>query len=140
VTAPTCRKCCRPAPSAALQAHPDGCNCGACLAACWADFGSWESCEAAQAEMLRVARSLPPGALAAFDFLLRHGAEKHGCGVSETGGGQTAEDHAEHALDHLWRVMTWGPSIRDEETGRRDAEHAMVRLGLLVGLMAGRGE
>lgn len=103
------------------------------------DRACFEGVEAVEALARDVAvlSILPPAVLAAFDFLLRHGAAKHGCEPHVTGGGQDVADHMRHGLDHLWNAQVYGVDAVDAETGRLELEHAMVRLGLAVALLRG---
>ena len=133
----TCPACGRPLPTAALEGHPGGCECPGCLAACWAGWGHREACEARQRELIDLARAIPPRALAELVRVLKFGGAKHGCGSSEPGGGQGAEDHATHARAHLLGCEDY--QERDRDTGALDLVHAAARC-LLAAEMVMAGE
>ena len=70
-----------------------------------------------------------PHAIAAMGRALAHG-EKEG-GSTGPNRGQTAQDHAEHAMAHA-AVAYARPEERDAVTGELDATHAMARWALFV--------
>lgn len=70
-----------------------------------------------------------PHAVAAMGRALAHG-EKEGGAVGPNRG-QTAQDHAEHAMAHA-AVAYARPEDRDAVTGELDATHAMARWALFV--------
>ena len=94
----------------------------------------------ADAAILADAACLPPGVLARIAHVLRVGAKLRGCAPSETGAGQDALDHLDHAVDHLraYEAATGDVLPRDPQTGETDAAHAAARCVLLMGLEAGR--
>lgn len=65
----------------------------------------------------------PPGFLAAVALVLVAGGARHGCAPSESGGGQTFDDHLRHALDHVYGVA-------QGDTSELHLEHAIARLVL----------
>ena len=69
----------------------------------------------------------PAGVLENVAPVLRAGGERHGVAASETGGGQTREDHLAHAIDHVH-----GASVGD--TSEPHIDHAIARLVLARGL------
>jgi site-specific DNA-cytosine methylase len=70
-----------------------------------------------------------PHAIAAMGRALAHG-EREGGGAGSNRG-QTAQDHAEHAMAHA-AVAYARPEERDAVTGELDATHAMARWALVV--------
>lgn len=70
-----------------------------------------------------------PHAVAAMGRALAHG-EREG-GATGPNRGQTAQDHAEHAMAHAANTYA-RPEERDAETGELDATHAMARWALFV--------
>ena len=70
-----------------------------------------------------------PHAIAAMGRALAHG-EREGGAVGPNRG-QTAQDHAEHAMAHA-AVAYARPDERDAVTGELDATHAMARWALFV--------
>jgi len=70
-----------------------------------------------------------PHAVAAMGRALAHG-EKDG-GATGPNRGQTAQDHAEHAMAHAANAYA-RPTDRDAVTGELDATHAMARWALFV--------
>ena len=70
-----------------------------------------------------------PHAVAAMGRALAHG-EKEGEAVGPNRG-QTAQDHAEHAMAHAASAYA-RPEERDAVTGELDATHAMARWALFV--------
>ena len=70
-----------------------------------------------------------PHAVAAMGRALAHG-EKEG-GATGPNRGQTAQDHAEHAMSHAANAYA-RPTDRDAVTGELDATHAMARWALFV--------
>ena len=65
-----------------------------------------------------------PHAIAAMGRALAHGERKHG--ATGPSAGQSAQDHAEHAMAHA-AVAYARPEERDDETGELHATHAMAR-------------
>jgi hypothetical protein len=94
----------------------------------------------ADAELLALARCLPGGlpVLREVVRVLKHGAERHGCAVDATGGGQGAEDHAAHAFVHAMQADR-DVCNRDEATGALDLVHMVCR-GWLGAAMVAAGE
>ena len=87
----------------------------------------------ADAALLADARCLPAGVLARVAAVLRHGAVKYGAASpAETGGGQTAEDHAAHGFLHAMNADR-DLMERDPETGEVHAIHAACRMMLAAG-------
>lgn len=70
-----------------------------------------------------------PHAVAAMGRALAHG-EREGGAVGPNRG-QTAQDHAEHAMAHAANAYA-RPEDRDAVTGELDATHAMARWALFV--------
>lgn len=78
------------------------------------------------ADLLALARDVPPLALREMVRVLRHGAVKYGCAPNEPGGEQLAGDHARHATEHIARSFPIRSSC-DEATGALDLIHAAAR-------------
>ena len=70
-----------------------------------------------------------PHAVAAMGRALAHGEQEGG--ATGPNRGQTAQDHAEHAMAHA-AVAYARPEERDAVTGELDATHAMARWALFV--------
>lgn len=92
----------------------------------------------ADAALLAAARCFPPGYLAEVAAILTAGGKRHGCEPHETGGGQSIDDHLQHALDHLHAVdhgLMHGRDVKpDRDSGRSQFAHAGARTALGWGL------
>lgn len=72
-------------------------------------------------EARQVLACFPPGLLSEVAAILRD--NPHGVGPTESGGGQTSEDHLSHAIDHVY-----GVAMGDESEPH--LTHAIARLVL----------
>ncbi len=107
---------------------------------CWASVLGYGRAEcrrinrARDANLLDLAKQLPPGVLGEVVRVLRHGAKKYGCEPHESGGEQLAGDHVRHAQEHCARTFPMRDS-RDDATGALDLVHAICRLWLAASLV-----
>jgi hypothetical protein len=98
------------------------------LAEIWRDAS--EDDQRAILAVVKLRQALPVG----IDGLVRvfeHGAVKHNGGNLGIAPGVTADDCAEHLIEHGHQLLAYGPASRDAETGELDASHAAAR-GVMV--------
>lgn len=84
--------------------------------------------------VVKLRQALPVG----IDGLVRvfeHGAVKHNGGNLGIAPGVTADDCAEHLIEHGHQLLAYGPVSRDAETGELDALHASARGVMVVQLV-----
>ena len=86
-----------------------------------------------------LARQLPGGlsVLREVVCVLTYGGAARCVGPGETGGGQTAEDHAAHAFLHAMNADR-DVANRDHETGALDLVHAICRAWLAAAMVDGK--
>ena len=86
----------------------------------------------------RIAASFPPGFLEEVAAILV--SNPHGVGPTESGGGQTLDDHLQHAINHLLvadnDLSKPGATVPrpDPDSGRSQFAHAAARCALARGL------
>ena len=143
----TCPACNRPVATAAQVAaveHGDEWfGEGACYAAALECDPACDG-EIDAVALLALARCIPPRALRELARVLRFGGAKHGCDPAASGGGQTVDDHIEHARQHLLTARSSRldlpnpPPATDADTGALHLIHAAARALLAAELvMAG---
>ena len=92
--------------------------------------GVSEADQRALLAVVKLRQALPVG----IDGLVRvfeHGAVKYNGGNLGIAPGVTADDCAEHLIEHGHQLLAYGPVSRDAETGELDASHAAAR-GVMV--------
>lgn len=105
------------------------------LAEIWRGVG--EADHAAILAVVKVRQAMPAG-IDELVAVFNAGAVKHNGGNLGIAPGVTADDCAEHLIDHGHRLLTYGPESRDAETRRMDAAHAAARGVMVAQLVKGR--
>lgn len=102
------------------------------LAEIWRDAS--EADQRAILAVVKLRQALPAG-IDELVAVFEAGAVKHNGGNLGIAPGVTADDCAEHLIEHGHQLLAYGPESRDAETGRLDALHAAAR-GVMIGQLA----